>query len=295
VGSTFTFSLPVRITVSTGAEPSREGGLPDGVDLASGPNQPVTTGRSAGLVLLVEDNPQSIDLLSLYLRADGFDVVVASDGQAALELAGQLRPAAIVLDILLPRVDGWDVLARAKADPSLAQIPVVIVSMLDERGKGFALGAAEYLVKPVSGDELISALRRIRLAAPVGHATTQVLAIDDDPMALELIEAILRPEGYTILKATGGAEGLALARREQPALLILDLLMPEVDGFSVVEQLRADPATARIPIVLLTSANMAPEEKQRLNGHLIYLARKSEFNRVAFVELVSTLCPVAVG
>jgi CheY-like chemotaxis protein len=295
VGSTFTFSLPVRITVSTDAEPSRDAGRPDAVGLASGPDQPVTAARSSGLVLLVEDNPQSIDLLSLYLRADGFEVVVASDGQAALELAGQLRPAAIVLDILLPRVDGWVVLARAKADPRLAHIPVVIVSMLDERGKGFALGAAEYLVKPVSRDELISALRRIRLEAPVGQGTTRLLAIDDDPMALELIEAILRPEGYTILKATGGAEGVALARRELPALVILDLLMPEVDGFSVVEQLRTDPATAKMPIVLLTSASMAPEDKQRLNGQLIYLARKSEFNRAAFVELVGTLCPVAVG
>jgi CheY-like chemotaxis protein len=221
--------------------------------------------------------------------------VVASDGQAALELARQLQPAAIVLDILLPRLDGWDVLVQAKADPTLAHIPVIVVSMLDERGKGFALGAADYLVKPVSRDEVIGALRRIRLPDPAAHGAARVLAIDDDPMALELIEAILRPEGYAVLEAAGGQEGVAIARRELPALVILDLLMPEVDGFSVVERLRADPATASIPIVLLTSASMTPEDKQRLNGHLIYLARKGEFNRAAFLELVSTLCPVAVG
>jgi CheY-like chemotaxis protein len=296
VGSTFTFSLPVRRPVSTEAEPSREAGQPEAIaPLARGPGQPVTTGRSAGLVLLVEDNPQSIDLLSLYLRADGFEVAVASDGEEALALARQLQPAAIVLDILLPRLDGWDVLARAKADPSLAHIPVIIVSMLDERGKGFALGAAEYLVKPVSRDEVISALHRVRLPDPLVHGAARVLAIDDDPMALELIEAILRPEGYMILKATGGAEGITLARQELPALVILDLLMPDVDGFGVVEQLWADPATARIPIVLLTSRSMTTQDKQRLNGHISYLARKGEFNRAAFVELVSTLCPIAIG
>jgi CheY-like chemotaxis protein len=200
-----------------------------------------------------------------------------------------------VLDILLPRLDGWDVLARAKADPAIAHIPIVVVSMLDERGKGFSLGAADYLVKPVHRDALLDTLRRITVPEGVGNGRVRVLAIDDDPLALELIEAVLGPEGYVVLKASGGQEGVAVAQREQPALVILDLLMPHVDGFEVVERLRADPATAAIPIVVLTSRTMDPEEKDQLNGKINHLARKAAFSRAEFVELVRGLCPVPAG
>ena len=116
-----------------------------------------------------------------------------------------------------------------------------------------------------------------------------ILAVDDDPMALELVDAILSGEGFRVLKASGGEEGLAAARREAPALIILDLLMPQVDGFAVVERLRADPVTATIPIVILTSKNLTADEKARLNGEIACLARKGEFSRTAFAELVRGL------
>jgi CheY-like chemotaxis protein len=220
---------------------------------------------------------------------------VARDGEEGLARARELRPTAIVLDILLPRLDGWDVLARAKADPAIADIPIVVVSMLDERGKGFALGAADYLVKPVQREALLGTLRRV--ARPMGgrNGHARVLAIDDDPLALELIQAVLGPEGYEVLKASSGQEGVRVARREHPGLVILDLLMPGLDGFAVVERLRGDPATASIPIVILTSRGMDPEERARLNGQISHLARKGTFERDEFVALVHNLCPVPVG
>src|SRR5207253_768303 len=142
VGSTFAFTLPTLLKEPpSGAERLASGAV-------SGPN-----GRP---VLVVEDSPQAADLLTLYLQADGFAVKVAQDGETGLAMARALRPQAIVLDILLPRLDGWDVLARAKADPAIADIPIVVVSMLDERGKGFALGAADYLVKPVQREALLA-------------------------------------------------------------------------------------------------------------------------------------------
>src|SRR5205823_8729537 len=119
-------------------------------------------------------------------------------------------------------------------------------------GRGVALGAAEYLIKPVDRERLQAALRRAIRAAPARDGPATVLAIDDDPLALELVEAVLAPEGYRVLKATGGESGLQLARQEQPALVILDLMMPEVDGFAVVERLQAEPATSQIPIVILS-------------------------------------------
>jgi CheY-like chemotaxis protein len=193
---------------------------------------------------------------------------------------------------LLPRLDGWDVLARAKADPSIADIPIVVVSMLDERGKGFSLGAADYLIKPVQRESLLATLRRVTFAANGANGRLRVLAIDDDPMALELIEAVLAPAGYQVLKATNGHQGVAAAKIELPGLVIVDLLMPEMDGFAVVEQLRADQTTSGIPIVILTSRSMDPAERERLNGQISHLARKGALDRTQFVELVRKLCPL---
>ena len=242
--------------------------------------------RNGPTVLLVEDDLHALDLLTLYLTAANFNVAVARDGDEGLAMARRLHPAAITLDIMLPHVDGWDFLAQAKADPDIANIPVIIVSILDERGKGFALGAADYIVKPANRDDLLAALRRLTPAREAVNGAAKVLVIDDDPLAVELVEAVLQPEGYTVLKATGGEVGVALAGQASPQLIIVDLLMPGVDGFAVVERLRADPATAAIPIVILTSKTMTREEKERLNGQISYLARKAEFNRAAFVELV---------
>jgi len=183
-------------------------------------------------------------------------------------------------------VDGWDFLAQAKADPDIADIPVIIVSILDERGKGIALGAADYIVKPASRDDVLAALHRLTWPARAINGSAKVLVIDDDQLAIELMEAVLQPEGYTILKATDGENGILLAQQELPSLIILDLLMPGVDGFAVVDRLRANPATAAIPIIILTSKTMSREEKERLNGQISYLAHKAEFNRAAFVESV---------
>jgi signal transduction histidine kinase/DNA-binding response OmpR family regulator len=278
VGSTFTVTLPLRRTPA----PAPVAELPVPEPAGDGPT-----------VLLVEDDQRSADLLTLYLTGAGFRVAVARDGEEGLALARRLHPQGIALDIILPRLDGWEFLARAKADPELASIPVVIVSMLDERGKGFALGAADYLVKPVRREALLDALRR-HTAAPTDGAGT-LLAIDDDPLALELIEATLQPEGYRVLRASGGEEGIRLAQQERPALVILDLMMPDVDGFAVVERLRGDPVTQRIPIIILTAKSMSHEEKERLNGRISHLARKAEFDRAELVALVRRFCPIPSG
>jgi DNA-binding response OmpR family regulator len=211
---------------------------------------------------------------------------VAWDGEEGFTKAVQLHPALITLDLLLPKVDGWDLLVRLKKEKETREIPVVIVSIVEERGKGFALGASDYLVKPVGREELMNALQRVSLRRPRQREEIAILTIDDDPMAVELVEAILTGEGFRVLRAYGGEEGLTIARRDRPALIILDLLMPEVDGFTVVEQLRSDPVTTTIPIIILTSKSLTPEEKERLNGKIAYLARKGDFSRAAFVELV---------
>jgi len=151
---------------------------------------------------------------------------------------------------------------------------VIVVSMLDERGRGCALGAAEYLVKPVDKEQLLAAV--YRAVAPPERKT--VVAIDDDPLTIELARANLEPAGWTVLGATSGQEGLALIRERQPSVVLLDLLMPGMNGFEVVEALRAEPGTKTIPVVILTSKSMTSEDKRRLKGRIMYVARKTEFD-----------------
>jgi len=244
---------------------------------------------AGGTVLVVEDDPQSVELLNLYLDQGGFEVVVHEDVLAGMEAARTLLPDAIVLDIMLPDLSGWDFLVLVKGDETTARIPVVIVSMLDERGKGLALGAADYLVKPVSRGDLLATLHPIT-AARVGSGSCKVLAVDDDPMALKLVETVLGEEGFTVVTAGSGAEGIQAARAERPALIILDLLMPETDGFTVIDELRADPSTEEIPIVILTAKSIIPAERERLNATVAHLAAKATFSPAQLIEMVRRFC-----
>lgn len=273
-GSTFTFALPIRPAV-------REAPAVPAVAPASA--------SQTNLVLVVEDDPLAAKLLSAHLVEAGFTAEIAPDGEAGFEKARALRPAVITLDILMPRTDGWGLLARLKADPQTASIPVVIVSILDERGKGFTLGAAEYLVKPVEPEELVAVVRRFAPALATPDRKVTILAVDDDPVVLELMEAVLGPKGYTVVKAGGGAEGLTLARECHPDLIVLDLLMPDVDGFQVVEELKRDPGTANTPIVILTAKTLTPQDKDRLRGGITHLMRKGEFRRVEFIGLLNSV------
>ena len=266
-GSTFGIALPAgagELALASVPQAGQASGLPTGVTPGPGPT-----------VVVVEDDRRSFDLLRVYLEAAGARVISARDGEEGLDTVRSLNPAGVVLDILLPGIDGWEVLARLKADPGTAAIPVIVVSMLDERGRGFALGAAEYLVKPVGKDQLMAALYR---AAAMPERKHTVVAIDDDPLAIELVRASLEPEGWTVLGAATGQEGLALIRERQPSAVLLDLLMPGMDGFEVVEALRADPDTKTIPVVILTSKSMTQQDKERLQGRITYVARKTEFD-----------------
>jgi signal transduction histidine kinase/CheY-like chemotaxis protein len=266
-GSTFGFALPAgsgEPALTSVPQVGLDSGLP--TELAPGPGP---------TVVVVEDDRRSFDLLRAYLEAAGARVVSARDGEEGLDTVRQLSPAGVILDILLPGIDGWEVLAQLKADPRTTAIPVIVVSMLDERGRGFALGAAEYLVKPVGKDQLLAAVYR---AAAMPERKHTVVAIDDDPLAIELVRASLEPEGWTVLGAPTGQEGLALIRERQPSAVLLDLLMPGMDGFEVVEALRSDPDTKSVPVVILTSKSMTQQDKERLQGRITYVARKTEFD-----------------
>jgi CheY-like chemotaxis protein len=232
------------------------------------------------LVLVVEDDADAALLITHHLRRGGYRTEVAVNGRAALSKARALRPVAITLDIMLPEVDGWEVLRTLKVDPQTRDIPVVVVTIVDEGAQGKALGAADYLVKPIEASSLLSALGRYTLTTKVRQRDVTVLAVDDDPASLDLVERILGEAGFTVLRARGGAEAIALAGERRPEAVLLDLVMQDVSGFDVVEALKGDAATSDIPILILTAKDLSDEEKRRLNGQVAAILRKDSLAAV---------------
>jgi DNA-binding response OmpR family regulator len=207
----------------------------------------------AHTILVVEDNPQAAKLLSIGLTRAGYDVLVAADGGTALELARRCRPKAITLDILLPDRDGWEVLAELKASPRTRDIPVVIVSVLDQQSLGYRLGAADYLVKPIERSALLRALRRSVARGSEGGDFRKVMVVHTDPDELQLLARIVAQQAYEVIQALGHEEAALLAARIRPDLVVTDL--PAVDYFALLEWLRAAPETADIPVLALTSGS----------------------------------------
>jgi CheY-like chemotaxis protein len=241
---------------------------------------------SLPLVLVVDDNPHAAEILGRHLAAGGFRIEVARTGPEALSKAKDLRPVAITLDILLPEVDGWEVLNRLKADEDTRNIPVVVVSVIDNPALGRALGAMDYFVKPVDGKALLSRLSQYTFTTKVKSESVRVLVVDDEQANLDLLEALLEPAGFGVLRAGGGQEGIDVARSQLPNLILLDLMMPDVTGFDVVEALRAEEATRSIPVMVLTSKTLTEDDKRALSGQVAAIFQR---NSVAGTELTAWL------
>ena len=237
------------------------------------------------LALVVEDNDEAAALMRAQLETEGFAVRCVMSAEAALALVDQCTPDLITLDILLPGMDGWQFLARLRDTPKWEGVPVVVVSVVADRGKGFSLGAALVLPKPITREVLAKGLERLGLL-PDAEREITVLVIDDDASAVELLANQLHQRQYVVLRALGGREGIELARRFRPDLIALDLEMPDVNGFDVVEALKSQPATAQIPIVVVTAKDLSPADRQQLNGHVLNIVGKTDFNHGSFVSEV---------
>jgi signal transduction histidine kinase/CheY-like chemotaxis protein len=255
-GSTFTISMPLKARVER-----LDGPLGGPVKAKpADPNRP--------LVLVVEDNPAAVELMTRNLERGGFQTVVARTGTEAISIASRRQPAAITLDILLPELDGWEVLSRLKQDPATSSIPVIVVSVVDNPELGMALGALDYFVKPIDGSALLKSLSRFNFRRALGRDEFRVLVVDDEPANRELVTGILEPAGFTVIAADGGGQAIDLARSCGPDLVLLDLMMPDISGFDVVEALRANPKTSHMPIMILTAKDLTDADKQQLSGQV---------------------------
>lgn len=236
-------------------------------------------GGEKPLAMVVEDSPQAGELLRMYIESAGYRVEIARNGDDALDIAKRLHPHVITLDLMLPGKDGWQVLKELKKHPLCKQIPVIIVSIVDEKNLGFSLGAVEYFVKPVNRDDLVRALDRVHVIPSATEAKPTVLVVDDDRTATDLVQVILETEGYRVLTATEGRRGVEVAARERPDVILLDLLMPDMSGFAVAHQLKQMPATRGIPIIVLTSMDVDDELQQQLGTTVAGLVSKGRFTK----------------
>ena len=264
-GSRFTLVLPAREVEAVPAAP-----------------EPAPKRRRLdmeGDVLVVEDDPSAVRLLREYLEPAGYAVRVAPDADNGLRMAAEQRPAAILLDVLLPTVDGWEALRRLKANSALRDIPVIMLTVVDERDVGLALGAVDYLVKPIQRAALLASLARFAPRPTSTGLPLRVLAIDDEPAALDLIRSTIEPAGFAVRGVTTGREALDIVNRERFDLIICDLVMPELDGFDVIAALKADSRTAHIPILVCTARDLSDGDKERLNGQILGIASKGTDGR----------------
>jgi len=266
VGSTFTVRLPtsplegtedneVPSSVTVAEAPAE---VPTGVDE---PAQKPRNARSSGdTVLVVDDDPAVLDMMIRFLTREQWSVVAVSSPAHVLAIARSLRPSAITLDVLMPEAEGWDILAALKADPELAEIPVIMMSIVDEQSRGLRLGATDYLLKPIDRGHLLRVLNRQRheLSEP------SVLVIDDDASARALVRTHLVRSGWRVREACDGDDGLDHIKRERPDVVLLDLVMPRCDGFRFLDRLRASPDLRSIPVVVLTAKDLSSEERNLL-------------------------------
>jgi PAS domain S-box-containing protein len=274
-GSCFTVWIPMR--AATAAE----------IELPTPPipsPQDVLGGSRTALV--VETNYRSAELIRVQLEAENFTVIHAYSAEEAIHVAQREQLALITLDIMMPDVDGWAFLQRLKSIPSLRVVPVIIISILADRTRGFALGAAAVMQSPVSRQELYDTLVVLGLSPVSGDQRIRVLVVDDDPKAVDLIAVRISGMASEIFRAFGGREAIEIVRRELPDLIVLDLIMPDLNGFDVVEALNAQPATANIPVVVVTASAITAEERARLNGFVTAVMGKAGFDGDLFLREV---------
>jgi signal transduction histidine kinase/CheY-like chemotaxis protein len=270
-GSTFAIVVPANA-------PDVQAGVAE-----SGAHPAPAPGR--GTVLIVDDERATHDLLERELAAAGYHILHAAGGREGLKLAKQARPDVITLDIIMPDLDGWSVLKALKADPDLCEIPVVLVTIMGDRDLGFALGAADYLTKPIDREVLMRVVgRHVR-----ADGRAQVLVVDDDPKTRDMLRRTLQKAGCTVAEAANGSEAIEALERAKPALVLLDLMMPGVDGFEVLERLYHDETWREVPVIIVTAKDLTREDVDRLNGRVVKVLQKGAYRRRDLVRDVQAM------
>jgi len=265
LGSSFFFRVPREV------DPHLETAVTSGADPARG---------SRGTVLIIDDDPVARDLVRRMLEKEGFRAETAANGPDGLRMAKELLPTMITLDVMMPQMDGWAVLGALKEDPALREIPVIMLSIVDNRNLGIALGASEYLTKPVERERLIAILQKYVCE----HPPCRVMIVDDDEDARKRLRLMLETENWQVTEASDGQDALTKLDQHRPELILLDLLMPVMDGFEFSLQMGRSPSWRQIPVVVLTAKDITAEDRLRLNGHVERILQKGVVSEEELLE-----------
>ncbi len=264
-GSTFTFWLPSEVH-DVKKEPEMIG--------VTAPTLVTAVGENACTVLVIDDDPATLEMMSRFLTKEGFDVQAAKDGEMGLKMAKDLHPQAITLDVMMPGMDGWAVLTQLKADPELTDIPVIMMSIVDDKNLGFALGASDYMTKPIDRERLTAILDKYRCAS----MSCNVLLVEDDEATREMMRRTLRDHGWEVVEAENGRVALERLAKVKPDLILLDLMMPEMDGFQFIAEIQKknDESLRAIPVVVVTARDITQEDRDQLNGYVQKVLQKGD-------------------
>ena len=277
-GSTFTIKVPAVVI-------SSKAGKHD-TAMISKDTRVTEAPPGASTILVIDDDPTVHDLMRRFLTKEGFRVAIAPGGKEGIEMAKELKPDLITLDVLMAEMDGWSVLTALKADPVIADIPVIILTMFDDKEMGFALGASDYMTKPINRDRLVNVLRRHHHG---GHQPCQVLVVEDEPSIRQMVRRVLEKEGWTVREAENGRAGLQAVAESKPAVILLDLMMPVMNGFDFVRELRKNKDWQEIPVVILTAKDLTVEDRQQLKGNVERVLQKGDYNREQLLGEVRAL------
>jgi CheY-like chemotaxis protein len=243
---------------------------------------------SAGTVLVIDDEAVVRELMQRFLTKEGFRVLTAASGEDGLRLAREQQPDVVTLDVIMPGMDGWAVLSALTTDPQLADIPVIMLTIVDDKKMGYALGASEYLTKPIDRARLSAVLNRYRHDLPV-------LIVDDDATIRRLLRQDLEEEGYTVVEAANGRAALERMVERAPSAILLDLMMPEMDGFEFLSALHGRDEWRHIPVVIVTAKDLTSEEHDRLNGSVVRILQKVACEQQELLADVRALVAASIG
>lgn len=281
VGSTFTIRLPARVRPFKTMGPK---------SLSTSPTtSPSASNTLTNTVLVIDDDPAVRELIARRFKKEGFCIETAATGKEGLHRARELCPDAIILDVLMRDMNGWSVLSALKADPDLAEIPVIMSTILDDRNLGFTLGAADFLTKPIDNQRLSRLLSKYQRRKVKTHLPCQILIVEDDALLRELLRRMLESTNWGVIEAENGREALDQVQQQMPDLILLDLMLPEMDGFEFLQQLRQSSTGRSIPVIVVTAMELTTAEIEILDGYVAQILQKGSYSRDELLHQVRDL------